>query len=169
MGRRSRKRREPGAPPRPAGPPTSRGEARNEQIRQSLEPLEPGERPTAVTVGAAVAAIMAAANVAAAVAGADLAPERGDATTFTIVSTALLVVCAVGMWMARYWAVLGFMAVIGLQVTTIALALMLGGIGGWRILPALLFLGAIGWLFLKLIRAVARLQMPERPSRARDV
>ena len=71
MGRRSRKRREPGeGAPEPALPrddPLSRGYARgrerDEQIRAELEPLGPGERPGPVTVAAIVAVLFFIVNI----------------------------------------------------------------------------------------------------------
>lgn len=165
MGQRSRKRRQTGEDP---GDRMRRGyarsEARNEAIRQSLAPLEAGERPLAVTIGAIVALVMAVGNVVAWQAGVDVASNEDDAVTFTILSTAILLAAAAGMWARRYWAVLGFEAVLGFQIASLAMALMLGAIDGWKALPATIVLGLLGWLFWKLIRAMARMQMPERPG-----
>ena len=44
-------------------------EAKNEAVRAALVPLEPGERPLAVTVAAIVAALLAVANVVLCLAG----------------------------------------------------------------------------------------------------
>src|SRR5918999_4957548 len=43
----------------------ARSRARDEAIRAGLRPLRPGERPTAVTVGAIVATVLAVANLVA--------------------------------------------------------------------------------------------------------
>lgn len=173
MGQRSRRRERAGD----TGPPSetgsgdrlregyARGEARNETIRRGLEPLGEGQRPKAVTVAVIVALVMCAGNVAAALSGIDVGSNEDDAIGFTILSTVILLIAAGGMWANRYWAVLGFQAILGLQITTIALALMLGAIEGWKILPAVALVVALGWLFWKLIRAMARMQMPERPRR----
>ena len=66
MGQRSRKRRKEAGASAPVRdrPAMQRGyarsEARNEEVRRSLEPLAPGERPTAVTIAAIVAAVLLA-------------------------------------------------------------------------------------------------------------
>ncbi len=70
------------------------------------------------------------------------------------------------MWHARYWAVLGMQTLLAL--TLIAATL---GIVTAENVPAMLVLVAIiasaGTLFWFMVKAMARIQMPERPSRAR--
>jgi hypothetical protein len=160
--RSSRKRRKQGDP---SGTTVARGYARgrerDEAARASLEPLAPGERPTAVTVGAIVAAVAAAANVVALAFGYD--PDKSSETTQTVVGAVLLAVVAVGMWRAKYWAVLGMQTL--LAITLIISSLMLVGTTSWRatILALALLVGA-GTLFWFLVKAMARIQMPERPS-----
>jgi len=176
MASRSRKRRRemgpaptPGAagtraapPVSPSSPPApSRTEARNAVVRAGLEPLAPGERPRAVTVAAGIALLMAAANVAAALAGGRLSGQNGDPVLFTVITTALLVVAGVGMLAARAWAVLGFQVVLGLQITIFSLALLRVE-KLWLGAALAVLIGLLGWLFWKLVRALARLQMPER-------
>jgi hypothetical protein len=176
MGKRSRKPRHVEPPPssvaaKPA-PPTpapsggdrmkaryARSEARNEEIRQSLEPLAPGERPGAVTVAAIVAFVLGVANTVALVLGETIG---GDEVTIAGVGlSAVLFVCAIFMWQARYWAVLGFQALLVIQIIIAAGALLVAP-GWWQalVLATLVLLG--GWLFFKLVRALARLQMPAR-------
>ena len=174
MGKRSRKPRD--EPPRgtteaaaaPA-PPRDRmkeryakAEARNEEIRQNLEPLAPGERPGAVTAAAILALVLAIANIAAVAAGADLTSEDGNALPTTIVVTAILLAAAIGMWKVRYWAVLGFQAILAIQILVLSLALL--RVERWTTgLAVLVAICLLGFLFWKLIRAMARIQMPERP------
>jgi len=137
----------------------ARGRERDERIRASLEPLD-GERPGAVTVAAIVAAVLAIANVVAAVVGADVGDQQ-DATSFTVVSTALLVGAAGGMWRARYWAVLGFQVILTFQIIILSVALI--RVEKWWVgLIVLTLIGLGGWLFWKLVRAMARIQMPTR-------
>ena len=62
---KKRKRRGPRAD---AAPPVE-PEARNEAARAALEAARPGERPTAVTIGAIVAGLLAVANIVALVLG----------------------------------------------------------------------------------------------------
>lgn len=171
MGRRSRKRKPSaapaktpvGAPDRNAGPSDryARSRAKDEAVRQSLEPLPEGERPGAVTVAAVVAVVMAIVNVVAAVAGEQLG---SNATGFTVIATALLVACAGGMWFgARYWAVLGFMMILVFQILSLSFAIIRVR-HWWAALIILVVLGLLGWMFWKLIRSLARIQMPERPQ-----
>ena len=161
MGRRSRRRDALGGDAdRPA---RLRGEARAEQIRASLEPLDEGERPGAVTVAAVLALVMATANVVAAIAGADLRTDENEdnATTFTILSTGLLLLAAGGMWRAKYWAVLGFQAILAFQIIVLAVALI--RVEAWYYaVGVVVVIWLLGWLFWRLVRAMARIQMPQR-------
>jgi len=141
----------------------ARGRARDEAIRQSLEPLAPGERPRVVTIAAIVAFAFAIANVVATLAVDDLSSDNGNPTTVAIVTTAVLVVAGVGMLARQYWAVLGFQCILGLQIVIFALAL--SRVQKWWVgLGLVVAIGLLGWLFWKLIRAMARLQMPTRPG-----
>ena len=168
MGRRSRKRSGTASSPKPpepaAAPPQRvRGEARNEAIRAQLEPLAPGERPGAVTVAVGIAALYAAGSVIAAF----LVDYKGDesrALTAQIFGTLILVACAIGMWKAKYWAVLGFQALLAIQIFASAVALT-GVTNVFAALGLVAIVVVLGGLFWKLVRAMARLQMPERPVR----
>jgi hypothetical protein len=154
--------------PSPAAAPSdplrdryARGRARDEAIRQSLEPLAPGERPRAVTIAAIVAFAFAVANVIATLTVGELSSDQGDPTLFAIVTTAILVLAGIGMLARRYWAVLGFQCILGLQIVVFSLALL--RVQKWWLgilMTIAIFL--LGWLFWKLIRAMARLQMPVR-------
>ena len=174
MGRRSRRREHAAEPPAPPPEPEpqqeepsslargyARAEERNQRIRDELEPLAPGERPRAVTVAAVVAVVCALVNVVALALGRTL---EEDATTSSVAFSVILLVAAAGMWRAKYWAVLGFQALLGIQVALSAIAAMFA-----TTLVAAVTLGAAallgGWLFWKLVRALARLQMPERRAR----
>jgi hypothetical protein len=129
-------------------------------VRDALEPLPEGERPGAVTVAAIVAFVMAIANVIAALVGESLG---ANATSFTVLSTAILLACGGGMWFgARYWAVLGFMVVLVFQILQLSVALVRVE-KWWVALILVVVIGLLGWMFWKLIRALARIQMPERP------
>jgi amino acid permease len=62
----------------------------------------------------------------------------------------------------RYWAVLGFQALLALVVLVFTLFLLRAS----NLLAVALCVAVIGlggWLFFKLIRAMARIQMPRRP------
>jgi hypothetical protein len=173
LGRRSRKRASrSAAEPQPVRrgstsgekPPRgrARSEARNAAVRASLEPLEPGERPTAVTIGALVAGTLALANLVAYLAGVKINGER-PAIGGIVIYEALLLTAAVGMWRARYWAVLGFEFMLGFLLVILALLLVRAS----NVLGVVVVLAIgipAGWLFWKLVRSMARLQMPERPG-----
>jgi len=160
MGKRSRKRRDPDAPPSSVSRGYARGRERDELIRAELEPLAPGERPRAVTVAAIVAALFGLLNIALWVAGVGVEGERPEPGQ-TFIFAALMFVAAWGMWQARYWAVIGFQALLALVLIIATLAVFVSdSVLEALALLALLFFG--GWLFWKLIRAMARLQMPTR-------
>jgi hypothetical protein len=159
MGKRSRKRRSTGG-----GAAMQRGyarsEQRNEEIRRRLEPVAPGERPGAVTVAAVLALALAAANLGLALAGVEVGDERPPLTG-TLLFTALMVAAGVGMWKAKYWAVLGFQALLVLTIVIAALSLSVASNAIAFAVPVVIVLLG-GWLFWKLVRALARLQMPAR-------
>jgi hypothetical protein len=74
---------------------------------------------------------------------------------------AIMLVAAVFMWRAKYWAVLGFQALLGLSVITASLALLVAS-NVEAVIRSLVVIAAAGTLFWFLIRAMARLQMPSR-------
>jgi hypothetical protein len=174
--RKSRKRRARSRPrPSAAAPPPAvprgyeRSRARDDAARAALKPLRPGERPTAVTVGAIAASLLAVANLVAAILGFDAGQDSaspGSKLAGTLAATAILVVVAYGMWGARYWAVLGMQALLGLTVVASALAL-LTAVNLWAAVLVTVLLLASGTLFWFLVKAMARIQMPERPGSQR--
>lgn len=146
-----------------------RSEAKNQAVRDSLEPLEPGERPLAVTIAAVVALLLSLGNlVTYLLADHSTGPDRGREIAQTFLICAVLLVASWGMWRAKYWAVLGFQTILGLQVIAMSLALLKVS----ELWVALLFLALIAVssvLFWYLIRAMARIQMPEPPdSKSQD-
>lgn len=142
----------------------ARGELKNAEARAALRPLAPGERPTAVTV-AAIAAMLLAIGNAAAYLLSDAAGGDGSAREIRqmVLVCGILVAASIGMWFRKYWAVLGFQTVLALQIIVYCLALT-------RINSApvaVLIVGIIvasGALFWFLIRAMARIQMPDGPN-----
>jgi hypothetical protein len=158
---------EPSAETKPSG--YSRSRAKNEAARAALKPLAPGERPTAVTVGAIVAVVLAVANVIAMVVGWDSLggdTDEGRAAAFTILWSVILLVVAWGMWRSRYWAVLGMQTLLGITLVLASLSLIgAGNVGAALILVVII--AAAGMLFWFMVKAMARIQMPERPTRAR--
>ncbi len=142
----------------------ARGRAKDEEARASLKPLAPGERPGAVTVAFWVAVVAVVANAVALIVSFDA--DKGPQTTFTILACVLLAAMAYGMWNVRYWAVLGMQTLLGITVLLASLGLI--GAGNlWAALLLVLIAAAAGTLFWFLVKAMARIQMPERPG-ARD-
>jgi hypothetical protein len=176
LGKRSRKRsaRPAAAKPARAKPeraphaakPPSKSEMRDAAARDALEPLTEGERPRAVTAAAVFALFLALVQVVLYVAGQDLA--GGDERS-TIIGPALfvgiLLLAAWGCWKVRYWAVLGMQALLAL----IVLYFFLAATRVSSFVDVLIVTGFIvpsGLLFWHLVKAMARIQMPERrPSR----
>jgi hypothetical protein len=88
---------------------------------------------------------------------------RVEDATFagTVGVGAVLLMAAYGMWRVRYWAVLGFEVVLGVSCVIAALSLFVAS-NVWGAVRAVAVLAICGTLFWKLIRAMARIQMPER-------
>jgi hypothetical protein len=160
LGQRSRRRERAPSAPAPESAGLSRSERRDAALRAGLDPLAPGERPRPVTVAAAVAAALALGNLVAFAAGATIDGERPSAFgvgAFTL----LMLTAAWGMWRSRYWAVLGFQALLAITIMIAGLSLAVASS-----IPAVLvcvtIMGLGGWLFWTLVRAMARIQMPAR-------
>jgi len=145
----------------------TRSEERNREAREKLEPLKAGERPGIVTVGAVISAIIAIVFwVSTVLAATGHVTVRGShpSPLAAGVLAALLTAMAWGMWKARYWAVLGFQAFLALTL----LSATLGLIQVESVLEAVgtsLVLVVAGALFYFMIKAMARIQMPERAPR----
>ena len=153
----------PAAPDRAApaagAKPPSRSELKNAEARAKLVPLREGERPRAVTIAAAIAAGLALAE-----------PffflfsdvDRRPGTVIgAILFTVLMGAMAWGLWHARYWAVLGMQALLGIVLVVFGLALPLAG-NLETVLISLAVLIPAGTLFWFLVKAMARIQMPRR-------
>jgi hypothetical protein len=140
--------------------PPSRSEIRNAEARAKLVPLREGERPGAVTAAALVTAGLLVMNVAAAIFGYD-APGGGSHAGPLIVYAVLLGAMTWGLWHARYWAVLGMQALLALTMLVAGLQLPLAADFGSALLAGAVLVAA-GTLFWFLVKAMARIQMPER-------
>jgi hypothetical protein len=142
-----------------------RYEERNTEARAKLEPLEQGERPRAVTVGAVASSLLAilfTVSAVLALAGVE-AGGRDIKPLPIIVFAAVLWAMAIGMWRARYWAVLGFQTVLLLVMLASAFGLVVVGSVLQAVGTTLLLLGSAA-LFYFMIRAMARIQMPSSPG-----
>jgi hypothetical protein len=148
----------------------ARSEARNEAAREALEPLAPGERPAVVTVGAVISALIAISTIIGYAAGIEvtrigsdgIAQGEDQAPVFSVIAVvALMGTMAWGMWRARYWAVLGFQALLVLVLVAASLGLLQATEWPQAVGTTVLIAGA-GALFYFMIKAMARIQMPER-------
>jgi len=78
-----------------------------------------------------------------------------------ILFCALMTAAAVGMWLKRHWAVLGWQALLALSMVVAFLSLLQAASLPGVVVPVVV-LTVCGWLFWKLIRVMSRLQMPSR-------
>jgi hypothetical protein len=138
-------------------------EERNRAAREALEPLPQDERPPVVTVGAVISGLIAASVVIAYLAGAEVNGERPPILQ-VIPSAVVMGVMSFGMWRARYWAVLGFQAILALLILAAALGLVSAGSAA-QLVGNLTLIAIAGSLFYFMIKALARIQMPERAPR----
>ena len=157
----------PAAAPPPPGneaTPPSRSEARNAAVRATLTPLAPGERPWSLKIAVLIAALIGAGDLIAVLVDGQF--NVGGAHTGAggvIVFSVLMLVCAVGMWQLRYWAVLGFQAILAFVILFFAL-LGLRAANLLAVVAAVIVVGGGGWLFYKLVRVLSRIQMPKYPG-----
>jgi hypothetical protein len=142
-----------------------RYEERNAEARAKLEPLAQGQRPRAVTVGAVVSALLAlvfTVSAGLAIAGVE-AGGRDIKPLPIIVFGVVLWAMTIGMWRARYWAVLGFQTVLLLVLLASAFGLVVVDSVLQAVGTTVLIAGS-ATLFYFMIRAMARIQMPESPG-----
>jgi hypothetical protein len=128
----------------------------------ALTPLAEGERPAALLIAVAVAALLAIGVLTGALTIHDLRSHGGSLPGGVFIAI-VLAGLAVGMYRQRYWAVLGFEALLAFQILVTSLALVIAT----TILAAalcLLSIGLGGWLFWKLVRVMGRIQAGERDA-----
>jgi hypothetical protein len=143
-------------------PQPSRSEARNAEVRATLRPIEPGERPRVIIASSALAAALALANLIAWVAG-DKIGGKHPAAGGIIVFSAVMGAAAIGMWRLWYGAVLGFMALLAI-IAVIFTLLLIEASNVLGLVVALAVIGTSGYLFFKLVRVLSRIQMPRSPG-----
>jgi hypothetical protein len=164
VGQRSRKRSAVRATPAPQPTEAPRGYARtrakDDAVRAELEPYGPGERPVAVVIAALLATALALANVIALVAGVTFEGKHPSALS-VLIFAAVMLAAAVGLLRMRYWAILGFEALLALIVLVFALLLVRAS-NVSAVVVALVVIPLGSWLFWKLVRVMARVQIPQR-------
>lgn len=154
----------PGGGTNPMARGYAKAEQRNQEAREALEPLADGERPTVVTIGAVVAGLIALSIVAGFVAGVKVNGETPKVPQ--VAAPALIMgVMAWGMWRARYWAVLGFQLILVFLIFSAVFGLAVQASTVGQILATLGLLAVAGTFFVFMVKAMARIQMPERVPR----
>jgi len=133
---------------------------REELLRAELEPLGEGERPPALLVAIAVCVLLGIGVIVGAATVHDLRSRGGSLPGGAFLAIVLLLL-AVGMYQRRYWAVLGFEALLAFQIIVTSLALVVAS----TIIAAVICVVSVGlggWLFWKLVRVMGRIQAGER-------
>jgi hypothetical protein len=156
---------QPGKTGEPATEPSALEERRRERelreidARLALSPLAPNERPLSLLIATAVATLLAAGVCLSVATVHDLA-RHGGSLPGGLFLAAVLLALAWGMYRRRYWAVLGFEALLAFQIIVTSLALIVAE----TLLAAglcALSVGLAGWLFWKLVRVMGRIQAGE--------
>jgi len=126
----------------------AKAEVRNQAAREALVPLGEGERPIVVTVSAVLAGLKV----------------NGRAPSLSAAAAPALImgVLAWGMWRARYWAVVGFQAVLVFLIFAAFYGLLVEATSVTEFAVTVGLLAVSGTLFWLMVKAMARIQMSER-------
>jgi hypothetical protein len=142
----------------------ARAEQRNREAREALAPLAEGERPLVVSIGAVVSALVALSILGGYLAGVHV--NGGQPKLAQVLAPALLMgVMAWGMWRTRYWAVLGFQLVLVFLIFSAFFGLAVQAATVAQVLATLALLAVAGTFFFFMVKAMARIQMPQRLPR----
>jgi len=156
------KRKQRGAPkPNPMARGYAKAEQRNQEAREALRPLAEGERPTVVTIGAIVAALISISIVIGYAAGVEVNGEQPRLPQ-VVAPAVIMGVMAWGMWHARYWAVLGFQLMLVIVLFSAFFGLLVGVSSVGQALGTVALLAVAGTFFFFMVKAMARIQMPTR-------
>ncbi|HTB51074.1 MAG TPA: hypothetical protein VK701_08885 [Solirubrobacteraceae bacterium] len=135
---------------------------RDDLAAPALQPLGEAERPAPLMVAVALALALAVGVLVSLATVHDLARHGGSLPGGLFLAGALLAL-SWGMYQRRYWAVLGFEALLTFQIIVTSLALIVA-----ETLPAAglcaLSIGLAGWLFWKLVRVMSRIQAGQRDT-----
>jgi hypothetical protein len=139
----------------------AKAEERNQAAREALEPLGEGERPLVVTIGAIVAGLIALSILGGYLAGVEVDGKRPEIAQ--VLAPALIMgVMSYGMWQARYWAVLGFQLILVFLIFSAVFGLAVQASTVAQFAATLGLLAVSGAFFYFMVKAMARIQMPER-------
>lgn len=122
------------------------------------------ERPLSLLLAVAAAAVLAVVVAVSALTVHDLARHGGSLPGGLFLAGVLLALAA-GMYRRRYWAVLAFQALLAFQIIVTSLALV---VAATLLAAGLCALSIVlsGWLFWKLVRVLARIQVGEHAPTA---
>ncbi len=165
MGRRSRKQSltEPGAGEQQKVRLSSA--ERDDIARAELQPLGASERPLAVKIASLLAAALAVSNLGLAIAGQTVQGQR-PSLLWVLVFGALMLIASWGIWNLRYWALLGFQAILAILIVWMSQLVLVSA--NLRVAAVCVIVIALAsWLFWKLIRVLGRVKMPSPNGRAR--
>ena len=113
-----------------------------------------------VTIGAVISAVVCASIVIGYFAGVEIDGERPNVAQ-VLAPLIIFGVMAWGLWESKYWAVLGFQTVLLFAIVGASLSLVLAS--QWtQAVGNVLLIGGSGVLFFFNIKAMARIQMPDR-------
>jgi hypothetical protein len=139
----------------------AQAEVRNQAAREGLEPLAEGERPTVVTIAAVLSGLLALSILGGYLGGAEVDGEKPPLAQ--VLAPALLMgIMAWGMWRARYWAVLGFQLLLVFLMFSAFFGLLVQAADVGQILVTLTLLLVSAAFFYFMVKAMARIQMPQR-------
>lgn len=158
--RKRKRRRERVQAPSPPAAGAAPRRSKDDIARERLVPLEQGERPLVVTIAAVIATGMAASTIVLFALGVEVQDAEAR-NAGSLVYAALMGAMAAGLWLSRYWAVLGFQTLLALLIVIWSLLLMKAETALGVVL-ALSIIALAGTMFWFLVKALARIQMPER-------
>ncbi len=162
---RKRKQRAGGAAPRERlERGYARAEERNREAREALRPLAEGQRPLVVTIGSIVSGLIAASILLGYAVG--IHADGSQPKLAQVLAPALLMgIMAWGMWRARYWAVLGFQFILVVLILSAVFGLAAAAASFERVIATVALLAVCGGFFYFMVKAMARIQMPQRLPR----
>ena len=139
----------------------AKAELRNQAAREALVPLADGERPAVVTFSAVLSALIVVSILITFALGVKVNGSVPKLNTI-LLPVVILGVLAWGMWKARYWAVVCFQIVLVFLIFTAVYGLMVEATSIAEISASVGLLVVTGLLFWMMVKAMARIQMPDR-------
>jgi ABC-type multidrug transport system fused ATPase/permease subunit len=139
-------------------------EPRKRKQRGGADRMKEGYAKAELRNQAVVAGLIAVTNVAGYQAGVKVNGETPKLPQI-IAPAGIMGVMAWGMWRARYWAVLGFQLILVFLIfsAVFGLAVQVSTVGQFA--ATLGLLAVAGTFFVFMVKAMARIQMPERVPR----